>query len=195
MKTTRIFRTVLGLALLLLLTFACTEQIDEVEPKAPLVVGTEQDAMGMNSKVTPVAGGITIDAVRKALNRYQNLEMAEKAGYVRSGDCISSSAGGMGIHWYNDALISPTLHPMHPELLVYVPDGSGGMRLVAAEYFVWEEDWKRLHGENAPLPTMFGQTFIRGTHGLPPHYELHAWLWAENPSGMFSNWNPTITCQ
>ena len=23
---------------------------------------------------------------------------------------------------------------------------------------------------------------------------LHAWVWKENPSGMFANWNPNVTC-
>ena len=26
--------------------------------------------------------------------------------------------------------------------------------------------------------------------GMPIHYDLHAWLWKQNPSGMFARWNP-----
>jgi hypothetical protein len=31
-------------------------------------------------------------------------------------------------------------------------------------------------------------------YGLPPFYELHAWVWKHNPSGMFNDWNPLVTC-
>ena len=31
-------------------------------------------------------------------------------------------------------------------------------------------------------------------YGLPPFYELHAWLWQHNPSGFFEDWNPRVTC-
>jgi hypothetical protein len=30
--------------------------------------------------------------------------------------------------------------------------------------------------------------------GLPPFYQLHAWVWQDNPSGMFSMWNPAASC-
>jgi hypothetical protein len=25
-------------------------------------------------------------------------------------------------------------------------------------------------------------------------YILHAWVWKNNPAGMFEDWNPTVTC-
>ncbi len=31
-------------------------------------------------------------------------------------------------------------------------------------------------------------------YGLPPFYELHAWIWKRNPSGTFSDWNPRVSC-
>lgn len=33
-------------------------------------------------------------------------------------------------------------------------------------------------------------------HGpdMPTHYDLHAWIWKANPSGMFAAWNPNVTC-
>lgn len=189
MKAKSVFRAVLSMGIVLFFALACTDEKEDVNPNTSLTATAE------NNKVTPVAGGITLDAVRHALDRFKDVKMAEKAGYVRTGDCISSPLGTMGVHWYNEKLASPTLHPMQPELLVYLPDGNGGMRLVAAEYFVWESDWQELHGEDAPWPTMFGQTFVRATHGVPPHYELHVWLWQHNPAGMFSNWNPAISCR
>jgi hypothetical protein len=30
--------------------------------------------------------------------------------------------------------------------------------------------------------------------GMPIHYDLHVWLWMDNPSGMFAPWNPRVRC-
>ena len=29
---------------------------------------------------------------------------------------------------------------------------------------------------------------------LPAVYNLHVWAWKYNPSGMFSMWNPNVSC-
>jgi hypothetical protein len=29
---------------------------------------------------------------------------------------------------------------------------------------------------------------------MPIHYDLHVWVWDHNPSGMFTQWNPTVSC-
>ena len=26
------------------------------------------------------------------------------------------------------------------------------------------------------------------------HWDLHAWVWQPNPSGMFAEWNPKVQC-
>ncbi len=45
---------------------------------------------------------------------------------------------------------------------------------------------------------LFGQTFqgpMRAHHpGMEKHYDLHVWLWKENPEGLFAEWNPDVTC-
>ncbi len=30
--------------------------------------------------------------------------------------------------------------------------------------------------------------------GMPVHYDLHAWVFTDNPSGNLAAWNPKITC-
>jgi hypothetical protein len=39
---------------------------------------------------------------------------------------------------------------------------------------------------------------MEGHHPLMPgalhHYDLHVWLWKENPAGMFSPTNPGLKC-
>jgi hypothetical protein len=48
---------------------------------------------------------------------------------------------------------------------------------------------------------LFGQPFdgpMEGHEPLMPHsthhYDLHVWLWKENPAGLFKPTNPTLTC-
>jgi hypothetical protein len=39
------------------------------------------------------------------------------------------------------------------------------------------------------------QTQVDEAHGWEPHYELHLWLFRDNPNGMYSEFNPRVTCR
>jgi len=41
-------------------------------------------------------------------------------------------------------------------------------------------------------PVLFGHEFLR--NDVFQLWGLHAWVWKDNPSGMFANWNPRVTC-
>jgi hypothetical protein len=48
---------------------------------------------------------------------------------------------------------------------------------------------------------VFGKAFDGPMEGHEPllprnlhHYDLHVWLWKENPAGLFSPTNPSVTC-
>lgn len=143
-------------------------------------------------------------AVRAATAQFANVAAAQAAGYGLLVDaagiaCIDNPAGGMGIHYVNvDLVLDPTLDPTKPEVLVYEPDKHGNLRLVAVEYVVFEAD------SHSDGPTLFGQHFHRmpgadesepqNRYGLPAFFELHVWLWKHNPSGMFEDWNPNVSC-
>jgi len=82
-----------------------------------------------------------------------------------------------------------------PEALVYEPQRNGRLRLVAAEYVVFQSAWDEAH--SSP-PVLFGREFelveAPNRYGLPSFYELHAWIWKHNPAGMFDDWNPRVSC-
>jgi len=111
--------------------------------------------------------------------------------------CIDKPGeGGMGVHYVNGALVADgKVSATKPELVVYEPLENGGQRLVAAEYVVFQADWDAKHDD---APSLFGREFelveAGNRYGLPPFYELHAWLWKHNPSGFFEDWNPRVTC-
>lgn len=97
--------------------------------------------------------------------------------------------GAMGYHYGNPTLIEDgVLRVDEPEVLLYEPMPGGGRRLVGVEYVILYRDWPR----DAAPPELFGRPFAQvDVFGL---WGLHAWVWAENPLGMFEPWNPRVSC-
>lgn len=149
-----------------------------------------------------LAGGVG-DA-KSATARFHDLDKAVAAGYaVTVADlngitCISDPGGSgtMGVHMLNPALLDATIEADAPELLVYAPKSNGELKLVALEYLVLKSVWEAA-GNTSP-PSLFGQEFMLtpagNRYGLPDFYALHAWIWNSNPSGLFSPYNPSVSC-
>jgi hypothetical protein len=78
-----------------------------------------------------------IQAARAATARYHSFEQALADGYTIEGEpCVQEAAGAMGIHAVNHTLAGDlTIDPLRPEILLYLPDGNGNLRLVGVEYF------------------------------------------------------------
>ncbi len=91
----------------------------------------------------------------------------------------------MGYHYVNVALLDGTTDPLQPEAVMYEPQASGTLKLVGLEYVVPGAAWA-----NSEPPRLFGRDFSFGG-GL---WTLHVWLWQANPNGMFTPWNPTVSC-
>ena len=134
--------------------------------------------------------------------RYLDSGRATADGYAEFRDaagiaCIDRpGVGAMGVHYVNGSLVGDALlDPARPEALVYEPLGDGRLRLVAAEYIVFQAAWDAVH--DAP-PTLFGRPLALvpagNRYGIPAFYELHVWLWKPNPRGLFDDWNPLVTC-
>jgi len=144
-----------------------------------------------------------LQAVHDATSQFQTVDAAEQAGYGELLDaegiaCIDhGDMGGMGIHYVHGDLVGDaTLDPTHPELVIYEPQASGSMELVGVEYVVFQEAWDAEHDS---APTLFGQDLTAvgadNRYGIPAFYELHAWVWKDNPAGTFADYNPDVTCE
>ena len=101
----------------------------------------------------------------------------------------------MGVHYVNDTFIADgVLDVQRPEVLVYELY-QGQLGLVAVESFVDAQQWD---AANAAPPVLGGQLFnyvgAPNRLRLPAHYELHVWAWKRNSSGIFSDWNPRVSC-
>jgi hypothetical protein len=134
-------------------------------------------------------------ALREALRKYADPVVAVRDGYLSTLGCVAYPEGAMGVHFINPAHIGPTPDPLRPPLLVYEPAEGGRLRLVAAEWFVPLATGVR------ERPSLFGGPFdgpMAGHEPLMPgdlhHYDLHVWLFKENPAGLFNAINPAVGC-
>ena len=137
-----------------------------------------------------------LQQVRAAVARYHSVDQAIAAGYFAASPCEESPAGAMGIHFINPALFGPGNDPRNPEILLYVPNADGELKLVGVEYFQVDADQDLT--TNADRPSIFGQAFdgpmLGHAPGMPIHYDLHVWIAEANPAGVFAQWNPAMNC-
>jgi hypothetical protein len=130
--------------------------------------------------------------LRRVTAEFQDFDNATAGGWsAQITPCMTdpAGAGGMGFHYGNTALIDGSVSVEEPELLLYEPEQNGRLRLVAVEYIIPYT----LHSRSDTPPVLFGQEFKQNdTFQL---WGLHAWVWTENPSGVFANWNPRVTCE
>ena len=144
-----------------------------------------------------------LDAVRKALAKYEDPYVAVRDLYLSTVGCVHYDGskmeghmdypkGAMGVHFVNLTLQGPP-DPMKPNVLIYEPV-DGKLKLVAAEWLVPLAAAKE-------RPSLLGQPFQGPMEGHEPlipqgfhHYDLHAWLFKDNPLGMFSPTNPDVSC-
>ena len=141
--------------------------------------------------------------VRRVTARFHRVEEAIAAGYelgwvngsgvrIIAGCVFHPTAGAMGYHYFNEDLMSDNaVDALEPEVLVYESAPDGGLKLVAVEWVV--------RGPNTNPP---GVPTAPSVLGMPMHILVpavgfwikHAWIWKNNPSGMFADWNPEVSC-
>lgn len=140
-------------------------------------------------------------AVRNATAKYHDVEVALAEGFVPVSACVGApGVGAMGYHYLNPArAMDGTINLSEPEILLYIDSGQG-LKLVGVEYFFpIGAPGGAIPPTPPPSPTLFGRTFGEPMLGhdpaMPPHYDLHVWVWHPNPAGMFAEMNSSLTCQ
>lgn len=163
-------------------------------------------------------------AVRQATERFQDVNVALAEGYIRDPGDICETAemmgkppetGAMGIHYFRPDLLGVSGPPnprvtgngthtdfLKPGVLIYEPQENGSLHLVAVENLVFAEAWRA--AGNAEPPSFQGvaydymvddpATSLDEGHNFDPHYDRHVWLYRDNPSGMFAQFNPQVSC-
>lgn len=141
---------------------------------------------------------VLLKIVRKSTERFKDVKVAEAEGYALQFGCVSGdSAGAMGLHYVNGALVNGgVVDAAHPQIVIYEPAANGSVKLIGADYLVLADMWNKNH--SSP-PELMGQLFhlfdAPNRFGLPSFYTLHVWAWKDNPNGAFVNWHPTVSCE
>ena len=186
---------------------ACsTEEMDDLEV-SDLSSERELDE-GVGLKKASATQNQILAEIRRATAKYHDLDAAIADGYVLDPHCVEHPEfGGMGHHAVNMSRIVPFVVPSEPGVLVYEPMENGRYRLVAAEFLVPAEPWDAM---NPAGPPMLGEIEfddhreiilvdgvpVNAKGGPPfPHYQLHVWVWKNNPNGMYFPFNPNVSCQ
>lgn len=146
-----------------------------------------------NLRMDPTTLNMLAD-LRGATAKYHRIEVAMDNGYEQGSGCVSSPAGGMGFHYVNFDLVDGIFDSTQPEALLYEMDKNGKMKLVAVEFIIVKELWD---SENAMKPYFGIQEFDEAFAPIPlpfDNYQLHAWVWKNNPSGIFTKFNPNVEC-
>jgi len=166
----------------------------------------------------------SLDEVRAATERFKDVNVALAEGYIRDPSNMCDTAGmmgrpghlgAMGIHYFRPDLLGITAPPnprvtgsgthtdfRQPAILIYEPQPNGSLQLVAVENLVFDAAWQAA-GKGA-FPTFQGAAFnamaddpatkADEAHNFEPHHDLHVWLYRDNPSGMFAQYNPAVSC-
>jgi hypothetical protein len=144
--------------------------------------------------IVVTTGKSDLAVAREATERYRRMDLVLADGFSPLFECISDpSAGAMGVHYVQAERFDSRLEVSEPEALVFEPQADGRRELVAIEYIIPAAAWS-----GSEPPTFLGQALQYktsvGLHEVDPYYELHAWVWEDNPSGMFADWNPEVSC-
>jgi hypothetical protein len=124
-----------------------------------------------------------VNTLRDVTEEYRSLAEAKEDGYKKVTACVEKKGvGAMGFHYAKNSLIDGKTDARKPEVLVYMPDKHGRYKLVAVEFLSTAKTRPEIAGvkfDNGPFPGTFA---------------LHAWIWRENPDGMFAAYNPDLRC-
>ena len=133
--------------------------------------------------IPALAGPSELSQVRAATARYHSITQADMAGYKSFLGCFDSSDGGMGQHYVDQSIIDDGVaDPLRPEALVYEVDGSK-LTLVGVE-------WVEVGAASETPLVLFGEAFNYNPDlGV---WALHAWIWRDNPDGMFADFNRKV---
>lgn len=196
------------------------EAVDQIEAEADADPTTRLVAAAGR---TDSALAERLQAIHSSTEKYRDVEVALADGYIRDpmNMCVTAEMEGMppqlgemGIHYFRPDLVGITATEPRvagvgthtdfetPATLIYEPQADGSLELVAVENLVFEEGW-RSAGERG-VPEFMGNQYYHmvdnsetdadEAHGFMPHYELHMWLYRENPAGLFAQFNTNVTC-
>ena len=113
-----------------------------------------------------------------ATGQYGYEPFAPSDGYARTDVCVT----GVGYRYVNPEHVG-SLDPEEPSALLY-EDGPHGRKLTGVEWAVADT--------GQATPELFGLQLKKGQQ--PGQFTLRAWIYKQNPKGLFKALNPTVKC-
>ncbi len=141
--------------------------------------------------------------VKAATEKYKDFRVAEEDGFINTHEfAFDPELGGMGIHFVKpNRMVDNDLNITEPEVLLYQPIKDGDYKLIGVEYYVpaalsdstpvlfeHEFDGPMLNHELDPTTLSEVEKNDRNNQ----HYDLHVWVWKNNPNGLFTPFNPNV---
>ena len=150
-----------------------------------------------------------LDTVREATVKYQDIQVALGEGFLQTTEDVPN----MGAHFIHPIrALDGQFNPAEPEILLYT-GSEFGWRLVGTSFVLpreqvgdehpetffgpldnWHIHYSLCTGPNAnSRSTTPEQCADENGVWLPSYgWMIHAWVWDENPMGVFSMWNPSV---
>ncbi|HEX2168023.1 MAG TPA: hypothetical protein VHG09_12390 [Longimicrobiales bacterium] len=137
-----------------------------------------------------------LEELSSAVEPLRDLAAAQNVGYevlvthpTNGNECLRHpDLGAMGYHYLNPDLVDESVAVTTPEVLIYERNAAGSYEFVAVEYIVPFA----IRARDAQPPELFGREFKQNdTFNL---WALHAWVGKDNPSGVFADYNPDVSC-
>lgn len=171
---------------------------------ACLEVSSEDEEVMLSSEEQLSCAHDHLEDLRRRNDRYRDIKVALADGFklgvivdgsrVVTGCVAHPTLGAMGYHYFKqDRFDDAKLDELKPEALVYYTGRKGTLELGAVEWVVPKAAWEAKHGVGARPPKVHGHE-LTVINPVLNWYVGHAWLWKSNPSGVFSDWNPKVTC-
>lgn len=183
------------------------------------------EAARIDASSSPGPGEPSLADIRRATAKYRDVTVALKDGYIRDPANMCETAdmmglprdkGAMGIHYVRPDILGITAPPnlrvdgvgthtdfLKPAILLYEPQADGSLVLIGVENLVFAKAWTAA-GHDAP-PAFHGVAYdtmidnpatpLDEAHNFEPHHDRHVWLYRENPNGVFTPFNPRVTCE
>jgi len=149
-----------------------------------------------------------LTAAKTASAKYRNAAVARADGYVQ----VTQFIPGLGLHMVNLGISQTTFDPSRPQVLLYEPRSSGGLRLVGIGYalqtlgdtspegFAGGSDVWHFHrnlcflpdGSVTIAPSAAACQAKSGFFQARTAWLLHVWVWKSNPNGVFTETNPQV---
>jgi hypothetical protein len=146
--------------------------------------------------------------IKAATARYRNIEVAKADGFIQ----VTQFVPGLGLHLAKIDQLNAPFDPLHPNVLLYMPTPSGGLRLAGVAYSVphvseqppqgfpggldvWHYHTDLCFLPNGTVTITPDQASCQVRHGLfqaQTSWLLHAWIWVPNPHGVFVEDNPNV---